>query len=129
MAAGIIVAVISALNTMELLSYDKYRDAAGLLSEHPLLSQLFTFYLAIIWIYFFVFFWTQAGQTLGMRAWKLHIRNAKNGNPITVTQALIRLSTSLFGLANLTILFNSQKQPCHDIWSKTKIVVLNDNSV
>ncbi|EVT76229.1 RDD family protein, partial [Vibrio parahaemolyticus V-223/04] len=68
----------------------------------------FTLYLAVVWIYFFVFFWTRAGQTLGMRAWKMQILNAKDGAPITATQALIRLATSGFGLANLTVPIDPQ---------------------
>jgi len=124
MAAGIVMAVVFALNTAGLLSYGEYADAADMLGKHPVLSPLFTLYLAGVWIYFFVFFWTRAGQTLGMRAWKLRVRNAKDGAPITVTQALIRISTSGFGLANLTVPIDPKKRGFHDIWAKTKVVVL-----
>ncbi len=78
MAAGIVMAVVFALNAAGLLSYGEYADAADMLGKHPVLSPLFTLYLAVVWIYFFVFFWTRAGQTLGMRAWKLRVRNAKD---------------------------------------------------
>ncbi|WP_029846247.1 RDD family protein, partial [Vibrio parahaemolyticus] len=107
-----------------LLSYGEYVDAADMLGKHPVLSPIFTLYLAVVWIYFFVFFWTRAGQTLGMRAWKMQIRNAKDGAPITATQALIRLATSGFGLANLTVPIDPQKRGFHDIWAKTEVVVL-----
>ncbi|MDW2275728.1 MULTISPECIES: RDD family protein [unclassified Vibrio] len=124
MAAGIVMAVVFALNAAGLLSYGEYADAADMLGKHPALSPLFTLYLAGVWIYFFVFFWTRAGQTLGMRAWKLRVRNAKDGAPITVTQALIRISTSGFGLANLTVPIDPKKRGFHDIWAKTEVVVL-----
>ncbi|MCS0248623.1 RDD family protein [Vibrio alginolyticus] len=124
MAAGIVMAVVFALNAAGLLSYGEYADAADMLGKHPVLSPLFTLYLAGVWIYFFVFFWTRAGQTLGMRAWKLRVRNAKDGAPITVTQALIRISTSGFGLANLTVPIDSKRRGFHDIWAKTEVVVL-----
>ncbi|GAJ72767.1 LOW QUALITY PROTEIN: predicted transmembrane protein [Vibrio sp. JCM 18904] len=124
MAAGIVMAVVFALNAAGLLSYGEYADAADMLGKHPVLSLLFTLYLAGVWIYFFVFFWTRAGQTLGMRAWKLRVRNAKDGAPITVTQALIRISTSGFGLANLTVPIDPKKRGFHDIWAKTEVVVL-----
>ncbi|MGE6473350.1 hypothetical protein ACQKDM_27720, partial [Serratia proteamaculans] len=39
-------------------------------------------------------------------------------------QALIRLFTSGFGLANLTVPFDQQKRGFQDIWAKTKVVVL-----
>ncbi|MBR9788264.1 MAG: RDD family protein [Vibrionaceae bacterium] len=124
MAAGVVMAIVFALNAAGLLSYGEYVDAADMLSKHPVISPIFTLYLAVVWIYFFVFFWTRAGQTLGMRAWKLQVRNAADGAPITVTQALIRIATSGFGLANLTVPFDPQKRGFHDIWAKTKVVVL-----
>ncbi|MCW8333240.1 RDD family protein [Vibrio sp. SCSIO 43135] len=125
MAAGLVIAVIFALNAAGILSYGEYGDAAGLVGEHPIVSPLFTLYLAAVWVYFFVFFWTRAGQTLGMRAWKLQIRN-EDATPITVTQALIRLGTSGFGLANFTVPFDPKKRGFHDIWAKTQVVVLKN---
>ncbi|WP_423839893.1 RDD family protein [Vibrio mytili] len=124
MAAGIVIAIVFALNAAGVLSYGEYVDAADMLSKHPVMSPLFTLYLAVVWIYFFVFFWTRAGQTLGMRAWKLQVRDAKNGAPITVTQALIRLATSGFGLANLTVPIDPKKRGFHDMWAKTEVIVL-----
>jgi uncharacterized RDD family membrane protein YckC len=59
-----------------------------------------------------------------MRAWKLQVRNAADDAPITVTQALIRIATSGFGLANLTVPIDPQKRGFHDMWAKTKVVVL-----
>ncbi|MDF5068553.1 RDD family protein, partial [Vibrio parahaemolyticus] len=55
---------------------------------------------------------------------KLRVRNAKDGAPITVTQALIRISTSGFGLANLTVPIDPKRRGFHDIWAKTEVVVL-----
>ena len=124
MAAGVVMAIVFALNAAGVLSYGEYVDAAEMLSKHPVMSPLFTLYLAVVWIYFFVFFWTRAGQTLGMRAWKLQVRDAKSGSPITVTQALIRLATSGFGLANLTVPIDPKKRGFHDMWAKTEVIVL-----
>ncbi len=124
MAAGVVMAIIFALNAAGLLSYGEYLDAADMLSKHPVMSPIFTLYLVVVWVYFFVFFWTRAGQTLGMRAWKLEIHNAANGAPITVTQALVRIATSIFGLANLMVPIDPQKRGFHDMWAKTEVVVL-----
>ncbi len=124
MAAGIVMAIVFALNAAGLLSYGEYVDAADMLSKHPVMSPLFTLYLAVVWIYFFVFFWTRAGQTLGMRAWKLRIRSITDGAPVTVTQALIRITTSGFGLANFTVPIDPKKRGFHDMWAKTEVVVL-----
>ncbi len=123
MAAGIVIAILEALVAAGLMNYGQYTDASDLLSTHPVWSLVYTGYLAFIWVYFFVFFWTRAGQTLGMRAWKLRLRSA-DGQPIKITQCLIRIGTSAFGLANLTVPFDPEKRGFHDIWAKTEVVVL-----
>ncbi|MGF1721465.1 RDD family protein [Vibrio kyushuensis] len=123
MSGGLIVAILEALVALGAVDYTPYIDASDLLGNHPIWSPIYTFYLVAIAVYFFVFFWTRAGQTLGMRAWKLQIQN-EQGGAISVTQALIRLATSAFGLANLTVPFDPQKRGFQDIWAKTKVVVL-----
>lgn len=123
MAAGVVIAILHALLAMGVFNVAPYADVSDLLTNHPLWSPVYTLYLAVVWIYFFVFFWTRAGQTLGMRAWKIQVRNA-DGSPISATQALIRLATSGFGLANLTVPFDPKKRGFHDIWAKTQVVVL-----
>ncbi|WP_428775101.1 RDD family protein [Vibrio sp.] len=123
MAAGIVIAILEALVAAGLINYGGYMDVSDMLGHHPIWSPLFTLYLVVIWIYFFVFFWTRAGQTLGMRAWKIQIRS-EDDSPISVTQALIRLATSAFGLANLVVPFDPRKRGFQDIWAKTKVVVL-----
>ncbi|MGR5288618.1 RDD family protein [Vibrio maritimus] len=123
MAGGVVVAIMEALVAAGLMSYAPYADASDFLGSHPLWSPVYTGYLAFVWIYFIVFFWTRAGQTLGMRAWKIEVQNLEGGR-ITVTQALIRLATSAFGLSNLAVPIDPQKRGFHDIWAKTKVVVL-----
>ncbi|WP_047046314.1 RDD family protein [Vibrio mexicanus] len=123
MAAGLIIALLQAFEAMSILNVAPYIDISDMLSKHPVWSPLFTLYLAVVWIYFFVFFWTRAGQTLGMRAWKLQVRNQEGGR-ITATQALIRIATSAFGLGNLIVLFDPKNRSFQDIWAKTDVVVL-----
>ncbi|OIQ24222.1 RDD family protein [uncultured Vibrio sp.] len=123
MSGGLIVAILEALVALGAVNYAPYLDASDLLGNHPVWSPIYTFYLVAVAIYFFVFFWTRAGQTLGMRAWKLQIQTDK-GNAISVTQALIRLATSAFGLGNLTVPFDPKNRAFQDIWAKTQIVVL-----
>lgn len=123
MAAGIIIAILHALLALNAISVAPYLDVSDFLTNHPIWSPIYTLYLAFVWIYFFVFFWTRAGQTLGMRAWKIQLRN-KDGSKLTVTQALIRIGTSGFGLANFTVPFDPEKRGFHDIWAKTQVVVL-----
>ncbi|NOH82035.1 RDD family protein [Vibrio sp. RE86] len=123
MAAGVIVALLHALMAMGIFHAAGYADVSDFLTNHPIWSPVYTAYLAFVWIYFFVFFWTRAGQTLGMRAWKLHLRS-NDGSAVSVTQALIRIGTSGFGLANFTVPLDPKKRGFHDIWAKTEVVVL-----
>ncbi len=110
-AAGVLVAILQALQAAGIFNVAPYLDISDFLTRHPIFSPLFSVYLLAVWIYFFVFFWTRAGQTLGMRAWKLQVRQLDN-SPITKRQALIRLATSLFGLGNVMALVDSKKRDC-----------------
>lgn len=122
-AAGVVIAVLEALVAAGLLQYAPYQDASDMLTKHPQLSHLFTFYLGAIWIGFFAYFWCKGGQTVGMRAWKLRVQR-EDGSLITPTQALIRIGTSAFGLSNIMALFGRDKLGFHDIMAKTEVVVL-----
>ena len=52
---------------------------------------------------FYLYFWVKAGQTLGMRAWRMLLISS-DGRPLTLRQACIRLVTSLAGIGNLWLL-------------------------
>ncbi|GAM64506.1 transmembrane protein [Vibrio ishigakensis] len=58
-----------------------------------------------------------------MRAWKLRVQNP-DGTNISVTQAVIRVATSAFGLSNFAVPIDPQKRGFHDIWAKSEVVVL-----
>jgi uncharacterized RDD family membrane protein YckC len=123
MAAGVVIAIFEALVAMGVMDYGLHVDVSDYLTRHPLWSLLFTGYLAVVWIGFFVYFWTHAGQTLGMRAWKLRVQNP-DGTLINYTQALVRVATSAFGLSNLFVPFDHKKRAFHDVWAETEVVVL-----
>ncbi|MFH0257427.1 RDD family protein [Vibrio rumoiensis] len=121
-AVGIVIATMEALLSQGLVSYGSYIDASDLLNHHPIWSVLFHAYVVMVWVGFLSFFWMK-GQTLGMRAWKLRIQN-ENGTPITFFQSLIRMATSLFGLGNITVLFDSEKRALQDMWAKCQVIQL-----
>ena len=123
-ASGTVIAVMFALHTLHLLHYSPYLDAADMLDHHPILHPLFTLYLGMVWGYFFVFFWTRSGQTLGMRAWKIQVCNHHDGQKVSRKQAITRLVLSCFGMTNLSVLFNAQKLALHDKLSKTRVIVI-----
>jgi len=81
--------------------------------------------------FFYGWFWTYGGQTLGMRSWRLQLRNLRPG-PVTWLQALLRYMTALpaallFGLGYLWMLVDKRKLTWHDRYSETCIVQLQEN--
>ncbi len=91
-------------------------------------NPLFTTYLFFVSFFFFAWFWTHGGQTLGMRAWRLRVQQ-RNGDPITLWQALLRFlvaipSWLLLGLGFLWSLLDKEKMTWHDRYSMTVMVVL-----
>ena len=91
-------------------------------------GSLFTVYLLLVTLAFFVFFWCRSGQTLGMQAWRLRIDNLEGGR-ISRRQALLRIlvaavSAACCGLGYLWILFDRDKRSWHDICSRSRVVVL-----
>lgn len=121
-AVGIIIATMEALLSQGLINYGGYLDASDLLNHHPVWSVLFHAYIVIVWGGFLSFFWMR-GQTLGMRAWKLRVQN-ENGSHISFFQSLVRIVTSLFGLGNLFVLFDSDKRALQDMWAKCQVIHL-----
>jgi len=89
----------------------------------------FQLYLLGILAGFFGWFWTHGGQTLGMRAWRLQLLDARSGMPVGWPQALIRLggafvSAALFGLGYAAALADREGRTWHDRLSRSKIVLL-----
>jgi uncharacterized RDD family membrane protein YckC len=94
-------------------------------------NPLLTTYLLFISFFFYGWFWMHGGQTLGMRAWRLQIRNLRPG-PISWWQVLLRFlialpSGLLLGLGYLWILVDRKHLSWHDRYSETCIVQLEKN--
>ncbi len=94
-------------------------------------NPLMATYLLFLSFFFYGWFWTHGGQTLGMRAWKLQIRNLRDG-PLTWLQVLLRYMTAipsalLGGAGYLWMLLDRRKLTWHDRYSETAIVQLDEN--
>ena len=59
-------------------------------------NVFFKLYLLLIIFFYYGWFWTHGGQTLGMRAWKVRLNNTKP-QPISWRQALVRFVVALPG--------------------------------
>jgi uncharacterized RDD family membrane protein YckC len=76
---------------------------------------------------FFCSFWIRAGQTLGMRAWRLVLRR-QDGGPLRLRDAALRFFCALVawgaaGLGVLWMLVDSQGLTWQDRWSGTRVWV------
>ena len=120
-AAGIVVSVLQALLKFQLLSLGHYTAIADMLDSHPVWSYVYISYLIGVWLCFYLYFWGKAGQTLGMRAWRLKLVD-KSGSHVSKPQIIVRLLSSLLGLANVLALFG--KRGLQDIVARTEVVVL-----
>lgn len=80
----------------------------------------------LVWVsFFFVYFWSRSGQTLGMRAWRLRVQN-QNGGLISKKTGLKRLLPTLLGLGNLRVIFDRKnKLSLQDKLSNTEVVLLS----
>lgn len=103
-----------------LVTLPEGKDVSWLLT-----GPLYSAWLALVIFGFYIWFWTRAGQTIGMRAWRLRIQNV-DGSNIRITQAIIRLATAAFGLGNLMCLFDRQRPKAfQDIWAECEVIVLS----
>jgi uncharacterized RDD family membrane protein YckC len=79
----------------------------------------------IAWVsFFFIWFWSKTGQTLGMKAWRLRVQN-QDGSLINKVTGLKRLLPTLLGLGNLSVIFDRKnKLSLQDRLTDTEVVVL-----
>lgn len=77
---------------------------------------------------FYWFFWKRAGQTVGMRAWRLKVIS-NDGKPLSHKQCLLRivvapLALGLGGAGYLWCWCNRDKAAWQDIASDTRVVMV-----
>tara|TARA_Y100001970_G_scaffold280232_1_gene388864 strand:+ start:410 stop:805 length:396 start_codon:yes stop_codon:yes gene_type:complete len=82
-------------------------------------SYLYQVYVFIIIFSYYCWFWIRHKQTLGMKSWKVIIRNLNNDEPVTLSQCLIRMVFALLGGHVLLVFY---KHSLQDIISGTYII-------
>lgn len=88
-------------------------------------NPIYKLFLLLITYFYFCWQWHAGGETLGMKSWRLKVKNADGINP-SWPQATLRfvcalLSCALFGIGFLLILFNQQHRTLHDMLSNSTI--------
>lgn len=87
----------------------------------------YVLYILVISFFYYGWFWTHNGQTLGMKTWQIRLQSRQNSQNVTWQQALVRASTAVisfgfFGLGFVWILFDKKKRAWHDIISRTELI-------
>jgi uncharacterized RDD family membrane protein YckC len=92
------------------------------------LYPFYIVYMIIVSFFFYGWFWTHGGQTLGMKTWKMKLEHV-NGDAITWSLAFIRfisaaVSWAAAGLGFLWSLVQPEKRTWHDIASRCVLIDL-----
>ena len=121
----LIAGTVSILNTFIM------NDGNAITDKHPLYLIHQIIILSTIFItglFFYIYFWSHGGQTLGMKTWML-LLVSDDGSIINRKQATIRSLTAIiswcvFGLGFLWSFIDSKKRTWHDILSSSHLVQL-----
>ncbi|WP_102794384.1 RDD family protein [Bowmanella denitrificans] len=129
MVAGILITVLLIILLENgVLDKQGYQHSMEAIGHSPWLSRLI-FTWAMLWtLGFFLWFWRNGGQTIGMRAWRLRLFST-NEQPLGYGRALWRLLCSLGGLGTLLVLFDvKHKQSLQDRLAHTEMLVLSKDA-
>ena len=86
-------------------------------------NPFYFFYQMTCAFFYFGYCWTRGGQTLGMAAWKITLKNSTNSGPVGTTAALTRFMVASFslGLGLLSALFRKDRLTWYDRLSETHL--------
>ena len=88
-------------------------------------DSIVTLLLKNVWVvisfFYFGYYWTKRGQTLGMKPWKIKAVT-HDGNLMTWGHALKRYVFALLGLGLIWMIIDKEHLPLQDRMSKTKLI-------
>ncbi|GGW93114.1 RDD family protein [Alteromonas halophila] len=125
MCAGLVIIVtLVILLKNGVLDMQGFEQPSQAIQASLLYTSLIQGWVAIWVAGFFIWFWKNGGQTLGMRAWRLRIYSTVD-KPVTWSRMVIRLIGSLGGLGTLLVLFDiKHRQSLQDRLASTEVVQL-----
>lgn len=100
----------------------------GVVKTDPLLDMILFLLMIASSSGFYIRFWTQSGQTLGMLAWRIKVESLDD-SLINFQQGAVRYAAAwpsffLFGFGYLWLYVDNNGDAVHDKLSRTKVVVL-----
>jgi len=100
----------------------------GQVQTDPILDLVLFSAMVLSCSSFYVWFWCQSGQTLGMMAWRIKVQKY-DGKLISIKQAMLRFILAwptflFFGLGYLWLLVDKNHDALHDKLSRTRVILL-----
>lgn len=128
LAALVITGVLTALLENGILSKQGYEHVSDLMQSSFYYALAIQVWVSLWIVGFFLWFWKNGGQTLGMRAWRLRIYSLSEDNSIGYGKLMLRLIASLGGLGTVLVLLDfKSKQSLQDRIAGTQMLVLTKN--
>ncbi|QHJ13108.1 hypothetical protein FX988_03366 [Paraglaciecola mesophila] len=123
-AAMVMLVAMLLLVENNVLNNHGYEHFSDLIQHAPIYQYVLQGWVSAWVIAFFLWFWRNGGQTIGMRAWRLRIVST-NENSLTYTRAFVRMMTSFLGLGTLLVLLDyKHKQSLQDRIAGTEVICL-----
>ncbi len=120
---GLLVLALWMITLLVMVIANNGEAVLGALVQSTLLLEAFVF---------FAWFWMRAGQTAGMRAWRLQLVSSGGGR-VTLNQATVRFFGAMLALAALGVgywwaLFEPGRRTWPDILSGSRVVYVAGDS-
>lgn len=123
-AAMVMIVTMVVLISNGVLDIHSYDTPAALIQHSRVYKLIIQIWVGLWVTGFFLWFWKNGGQTLGMRAWRLRIYSTVDA-PMTWGRLIVRLMASLGGAGTLLVLFDiKNKQSLQDRLAKTEVLKL-----
>lgn len=123
-AAMIILITLVILFQTGVLDMGGYEHFSDLVQGSLLYRTIIQAWVGLWVLGFFLWFWRNGGQTIGMRAWRMRLFSTTDA-PFTYKRALFRVICSFGGIGTILVLFDvKNKQSLQDRLAKTEILVL-----
>ena len=128
MVAALVLLVIFTICHSNGLIGQQYEHLSDFMQTSVIYTTILQVWVGAWVLGFFLWFWAEGGQTIGMRAWRMRIFSTVEA-PMTFGRLCLRLVSSLGGLGTLLVLFDyKNKQSLQDRLAKTEILVLTKDA-
>lgn len=123
-AAMVMILTLTLLFENGVLNKQGFEHISDIVRESLLYKTIIQVWVLVWVVGFFLWFWRNGGQTIGMRAWRMRLFSTDD-KPLTYARALFRLLASLGGLGTLLVLLDfKHKQSLQDRLANTEMLVL-----